>query len=120
MNETVGLVGLAVILAKTLEKLIDFVINKVKGDRKSNVSDPLKNMQQDIAEIKSILARADINGAPLIYFPRTIEARQVEAINLLNDQAHSQENNVKILDKMADKIIEVGTRTEQILHEVRK
>lgn len=123
MNETVALVGLAVVLAKTLEKLVDFVLSKFKKQEKDsgyNLKSQVEAIQMSLKELSDILNKTDINGARLIYVPRNIETRLLELINMQSDQAHSQENTIKILDKMTDRVIDAASKQDQILHEVRK
>ncbi len=123
MNETVALVGLAVVLAKTLEKLVDFVLSKFKKQEKDsgyNLKSQIEAIQMSLKELSDILNKTDINGARLIYVPRNIETRLLELINMQSDQAHSQENTIKILDKMTDRVIDAASKQDQILHEVRK
>lgn len=123
MNETVALVGLAVVLAKTLEKLVDFVLSKFKKQEKDsgyNLKSQIEAIQMSLKELSDILNKTDINGARLIYVPRNIETRLLELLNMQSDQAHSQENTIKILDKMTDRVIDAASKQDQILHEVRK
>lgn len=119
---TAALIGLAVTLAKIVEKLIDLGYNKFKKpeDDTAEFKTLMKEMHSMIKTISELTNRVDINGLPMVFFPRNIESRQLESLNLLNDASHTQINVTKILDKLADKVIDIDKKQDQILYEVRK
>lgn len=121
-TSTVALIGLAVTLAKIVEKLIDLGYNKFKKpeDDSTECKMILKEMHAMIKTISELTSRVDINGLPMVFFPRNIESRQLESLNLLNDASHSQINVTKILDKLTDKVIDIDKKQDQVLYEVRK
>lgn len=122
--DTTVIVGLAVILAKIIEKMLDFGINHFKPSE----DNPIKLIKETnslitqtasmIKSISDLLGKVDLNGTPMVYYSRSLEIKQTESLNVLNDLTSGQNAQLKMLEKITDKVLEIEKDISHVLYQL--
>lgn len=122
--DTTVIVGLAVILAKIIEKMLDFGIDHFKPKEENPmklIKDTNLLIMQVAAMIKSIsdlISKVDLNGTPMVYYSRSLEIKQSESLDILNHLSSNQTLQLKMLEKITDKVTEIEKDISHILYEL--
>ena len=94
-SEQFGILGLALILAKIIDKLIDFVVKP-----KSKLTEEERRWLKTLYDAHSI---KDSNGVPLWYMPRGVLEKITESLTKVTDTQLEMINIKKTLNKPKDK-----------------
>ena len=90
-----AIIGVSLVLAQIISKLIDFVISKMSNKVELN--------EKDIMELRMLIEmhkKTDENGMPLWYIPRSLTSNIRDINQILLSISNSQENTAKVLEKV--------------------
>jgi hypothetical protein len=103
-----GILAVCLLLGQGLIEITKIAITRRLNGSKESIDSiyvSLPEEQKDqLKFLHEIHSRFDEDGAPLWYVPRSLTANQAKMTELLNNMLIHQENQTKVLDKIAEKI----------------
>jgi hypothetical protein len=110
------LVAVCMALLKIIERLLDWVGDKVF---KKKDDDDCPGDEQ-IGQIHSIVTKLDLDGTPMVYSSRSNSAMLKSVVDVVRDVSNSQERIAQVLEKMSDRFQTHDTKDQVFQSQIRE